>query len=49
MNPDKPGTPLEQFESFVSEILTVSKDDICEVEDDETADSEEPAVEGEAE
>lgn len=39
-------TPLEKFEVFVSEILTVSKDDISEVEE---TDSEEPATEGDTE
>jgi hypothetical protein len=31
VNDDK--TPLEQFESFVSEILTVTKEDIQKAED----------------
>ncbi len=34
MSDAEPKTPLEKFESFVSEILTVTKDDIRKAEDE---------------
>jgi hypothetical protein len=33
--PDEPKPPLEKFEAFVAEILTVTKDEVLKLEEEE--------------